>query len=101
MARKFQQKIENFVCRHCGMAVRGGGYTNHCPKCLWSRHVDINPGDREAVCGGMMEPIGIKTVGGVPRTITHQCIVCGKEKPNKISNGDNAEVIIALSKQPF
>ena len=22
------------------------GYTNHCSQCLWSKHVDINPGDR-------------------------------------------------------
>ena len=28
--------------------MKGNGYTNHCPKCLWSKHVDINPGDRGA-----------------------------------------------------
>ena len=55
-ARSFQRRIENFVCEHCGEKVIGDGYTNHCPKCLWSKHVDVNPGDRMAHCGGMMKP---------------------------------------------
>ena len=56
----FQRRIENFVCENCGYEVAGTGYTNHCPKCLWSKHVDIHPGDRSAACGGMMEPIRVE-----------------------------------------
>src|SRR3990167_4839651 len=55
--KKFQRKIEDFVCENCGCGVKGDGYTNHCPKCLWGKHVDVNPGDREEECGGMMKPI--------------------------------------------
>ncbi|MBR6751902.1 MAG: RNHCP domain-containing protein, partial [Alphaproteobacteria bacterium] len=44
--KQFVKRVENFTCAHCGAEVFGNGYTNHCPKCLWSRHVDNNPGDR-------------------------------------------------------
>ena len=62
--KMFQKNVEDFVCGNCGGEVVGNGYTNHCPKCLWSKHVDINPGDRAEKCGGMMKPISvIKTKG--------------------------------------
>ena len=51
---RFTRVVEDFTCGQCGAAVTGDGYTNHCPLCLWSRHVDINPGDRAAECGGLM-----------------------------------------------
>ena len=56
--KRFTRTIENFTCGICGTEVKGSGYTDHCPKCLWSEHVDIFPGDRKAECGGLMEPIG-------------------------------------------
>ena len=40
---KFKRKKENFVCENCGAEVKGDGFTNHCPKCLYSKHVDIFP----------------------------------------------------------
>ena len=42
---------QSFTCANCGAAVSplaGGGYRNHCPVCLHSLHVDVNPGDRAA-----------------------------------------------------
>jgi len=45
--KKFQKRIENFTCEKCGLFVKGTGYTDHCPNCLWSKHMDINPGDRK------------------------------------------------------
>ncbi|MFN2146641.1 MAG: RNHCP domain-containing protein, partial [Anaerolineales bacterium] len=36
---KFQRRIEYFICEHCGAEVSGVGFTNHCPVCLWSKHV--------------------------------------------------------------
>lgn len=30
----------------------GSNHRNHCPNCLYSLHVDIEPGDRESECGG-------------------------------------------------
>ncbi|GIW69886.1 MAG: hypothetical protein KatS3mg101_0633 [Patescibacteria group bacterium] len=59
MPKLFQKKKENFICKNCGYFVIGNGYTNHCPRCLYSEHVDINPGDRANTCEGLMEPVGI------------------------------------------
>ena len=54
---------DTFVCRVCGktviMAGAGSEHRNHCPYCLHSRHLDIEPGDRAADCGGVMEPIAV------------------------------------------
>ena len=58
--KQFVRRREDFVCEHCGTKVVGDGYTNHCPKCLWSKHVDIMPGDRAEDCQGLMRPIDIK-----------------------------------------
>jgi rubrerythrin len=96
MERKnFIRVDEDFVCEHCGYAVVGSGYTNHCPACLWSKHVDNLPGDRANVCGGAMEPVGLEAVGGKEQ-IVHHCIVCGATKKNKVSPADSREQIIAL-----
>ena len=41
----FTRNIEDFTCEHCGATVKGNGYTNHCPMCLWSKHVDVDQGE--------------------------------------------------------
>ena len=94
--KKFTRNIENFTCAHCGARVLGNGYTNHCPECLWSKHVDNNPGDRQSTCGGMMQPISVesKTDGYI---ITHKCEKCGKIIKQKSAENDNINAIIAIS----
>lgn len=84
----FQKKVEDFSCGHCFLYVRGNGYTNHCPKCLWSRHVDIHPGDRRSKCRGLMEPVSGFLEGGEWK-ILHRCLICGHEKKNRLAEGDN------------
>lgn len=96
MSQKFQRKLENFTCDHCGYFVQGNGYTNHCPHCLWSKHVDLNPGDRRATCHGMMEPIKVELKQGA-YVIKHRCLTCGFEKPNKAARDDNFEVLLVLA----
>lgn len=98
--KKFQRTKEDFTCEKCGLSVVGSGYTNHCPKCLWSKHVDINPGDRLAQCQGLMEPIGIETKGG-KYVIIHRCTSCGFERKNKASENDDTDAIIQLSSHPI
>ncbi|MDR1338364.1 MAG: RNHCP domain-containing protein [Rickettsiales bacterium] len=97
--KKFIRIIEDFTCAHCGAAVHGGGYTNHCPKCLWSRDVDVNPGDRAGTCGGMMRPVAVAPVGD-HFVITHKCEKCGKQRRQRASADDNMDAIIALSANP-
>lgn len=94
---KFKRNIENFTCEHCGAEIVGNGYTNHCPKCLWSKHVDIHPGDREAECKGMMKPTSIEGKEG-EWVIVHTCEKCRYQKRNKIAEGDEMESVFEVSK---
>ena len=94
--KKFQKRKEDFVCERCGAEVIGGGYTNHCPKCLWSKHVDVNPGDRAAKCGGLMEPVSVEAKGR-EYIITHRCVVCGYEKKNHADDVDDMDTLIKYS----
>lgn len=88
----FTRTIEDFTCEHCGNFVRGNGYTNHCPHCLYSKHVDVNPGDRAASCGGLMEPVA----AGIERDryfVVQRCRECGKLLRNKVAAQDDHAVI--------
>lgn len=93
----FTKNIEDFTCEHCGELVKGNGYTNHCPKCLYSKHVDINPGDRDNPCKGLMQPIDFVKKNG-KEYILHKCLKCGAQKLNKISKNDNMDVIYEILK---
>ncbi|HVU06521.1 MAG TPA: RNHCP domain-containing protein [Candidatus Paceibacterota bacterium] len=97
-SKRFTRTIEDFTCEHCGAAVIGNGYTNHCPKCLWSKHVDRNPGDRLAACGGMMESV-LAEKERSDYVITHRCAVCGFERRNKLQKGDDFDAFVAISKK--
>lgn len=94
----FIRKIENFRCENCGTEVEGNGYTNHCPKCLWSKHVDLDPGDRSSGCGGMMKPVQAEENGG-EWSIIQRCEKCGFERKNKINTEDNFDELIHISKR--
>ncbi len=98
--KKFQRRTEDFVCEKCGRKVQGNGYTDHCPKCLWSKHVDINPGDRRASCKGMMEPVGIRKKGE-KYIILYSCLNCGIKHRVTKAEEDDFEAIIMTSKKNF
>jgi len=97
MSKNFQKNIEDFVCENCGADTKGNGFTNHCPKCLWSKHVDVNPGDRAAGCGGKMKPTEVEKDGD-SYTLTHTCEVCGHTKKNKLAQDDSMESVIDVAK---
>ena len=58
--KNFTKIDEEFICENCGKKVSKLGYTcrNHCPYCLHSKHLDINPGDRKEACHGLLKPVG-------------------------------------------
>ena len=95
--RKFTKVKEDFKCLKCGTAVSGDGYTNHCPVCLYSRHVDREyPGDRLSECEGLMKPSGVVLKGGQPYKLLFKCELCGKKNLNKISSQDDMDAICKL-----
>jgi hypothetical protein len=95
---------EAFRCIKCGRDVpplTSGSYRNHCPFCLWSRHVDDAPGDRLAECGGMMAPAGLEQSGKKGFVIVHRCTACGAVRRNRAATDDAVpdswDLLIALS----
>lgn len=95
IAPKFTRTIEDFSCSNCGFSVSGNGYTNHCPKCLWSKHVDENPGDRAAQCGGMMKPSSSFQKDG-KWFVTQVCQVCGHTRNNTVNDEDNFDALVNI-----
>lgn len=92
---------KNYICGHCGETVTGGRYNNHCPRCLWSKHLDDKiPGDRASKCRSLMEPTGIVQKSGTWRII-HQCLKCKKKTVVDAAPKDNIDLIIKLSQQPI
>lgn len=77
--KRFSKNDSGFVCAHCGRTVEPLGYTsrNHCPFCLWSIHIDENPGDRACECLGLLEPIRVEPDPRRGYIIVHRCQKCG------------------------
>jgi RNHCP domain-containing protein len=65
--------------------VTNGSYRNHCPLCLWSKHLDVNPGDRASECMGMMRPDRMDHRSGKGLVIIHHCIRCGVVRANRLA----------------
>jgi hypothetical protein len=106
------QPEQQFTCIHCDLpvscapGVAGVQNRNHCPICLWSRHLDWRePGDRMASCRAPMEPVGLTTKRGRNKysgerdgelMLIHRCAGCGKLVLNRVAADDCAETILAL-----
>ena len=96
---KFQRFKEDFSCAKCGVPVKGNGYTDHCTACLWSRHVDTNPGDRANPCGGMMEPVWAERKG-VGYRIYYRCQKCGAPHRVKALESDDPAAVLKAMCRP-
>ena len=99
MYSKFTKIDEEIICENCGNKVEKLGYTcrNHCPTCLHSKHVDVNPGDRQEECHGLLEPIGLEMNNKKGYVIIFKCRKCGAIRKNKSAEDDNMELLIQLS----
>lgn len=89
---------EEFICEYCNKKVEKLNYTarDHCPYCLYSKHLDINPGDRSNTCHGLLEPIEIEKFKNTYKII-YKCTKCGEKHKNIMANDDNFSKIIELS----
>lgn len=99
---KFTMIDEDFTCDVCGSFVKALGYTarDHCPNCLCSKHVDINPGDRACNCHGILEPVAVEPGKKGEYKIIYVCDTCGMIKKNKMANDDNMDLIIQIMSNP-
>lgn len=101
---RFTEIDEAFTCTVCGADIPPLGYTSrdHCNKCLCSLHVDINPGDRQSNCGGILEPVGAEYAKNAKKgvKILYKCRKCGDKKKNIAAKDDDNEVILKLFGNP-
>lgn len=95
---------EPFTCKVCGRPVvpygAGSDHRNHCPNCLSSLHLDNEPGDRAADCGGVMEPISVWVRKNGEWAIIHRCRICGALSSNRIAADDNPIKLMSLAMKP-
>jgi hypothetical protein len=101
---------QDFKCRNCGFFVTanrelsGVNNRNHCPRCLWSRHMDITPGDRRSDCLSRMEPAGLTVKHVVKKygstngelMVIHICTGCEKVSINRIAADDDPHVLLTI-----
>lgn len=96
---------DSFTCKVCGRLVvsagAGSDHRNHCPNCLSSLHLDIEPGDREANCGGIMEPVGVWVRKNGEWAIIHRCRICGHLSSNRVAADDNLMKLMSIAMKPL
>ncbi len=95
---RFRTKRDEFRCRHCRMFVgllpSGGSHRNHCPYCLYSRHVDLKtPGDRASDCGASMAPVGAFARAKGEQAVVHRCLGCGFERHCRVAADDDFTLV--------
>ncbi len=97
--KRFTKNDSGFTCAHCGREVPPLGYTsrNHCPYCLWSLHLDENPGDRASDCRGLLRPVTAEPHPKRGFIVTHRCESCGALRRNKAAEDDDRNLLIRLT----
>jgi DNA-directed RNA polymerase subunit RPC12/RpoP len=95
---RFVKNNRGFKCLVCGAAVPAHPTSSrdHCPACLYSVHVDINPGDRENPCRGLLEPVGFEIKRGKKR-ILYKCTSCRAQIVNEVAPDDDFEKVMSLA----
>ena len=100
--KKFAKNDEGFVCQNCGFKVQPLGYTSrdHCPNCLVSIHIDVNPGDRANTCKGLLIPVGVET-NKKGYVINYKCEKCGQLHNNKKADDDDFDTLLKVMNHTY
>ena len=104
----------DFTCKQCGFlvsvdrAASGVINRNHCPYCLYSRHVDLHrAGDRLCACKGLMKPVGITIKNSRDKyaimqkgelMLVHRCTSCSRLSINRVAADDDPTKLLAVFK---
>ena len=96
--KMFVKNDNEFICKNCGKKVEKLNYTSrdHCNHCLYSLHVDIDPGDRKNPCQGMLVPINVIETSKKGKVICYRCKKCGAEVRNIVAKDDKQERIYQI-----
>jgi hypothetical protein len=85
--------------------LSGVNNRNHCPYCLWSRHLDLySAGDRLSACKAPMQPVALTAKhsrnkygqGRGELMLVHQCSDCGDLSINRIAADDDAHTLLGI-----
>ena len=102
MSRHERNDFNCIRCRqHVAAESYGTKHRNHCPYCLWSRHVDDRVGDRQSNCCAAMEPIAVAVRDAGEWTIVHRCTGCGEMRTNRIAGDDRELTLLQLALKPL
>jgi hypothetical protein len=110
--RLYLDPNSDFRCLHCRnfvsaeVMLAGVNNRNHCPYCLWSRHMDLfKAGDRLAACKSAMRPVGLTfkhrrkkyaSAANGELMIVHQCVECESLSINRVAADDFADIILEV-----
>lgn len=97
----FIVRNEGFECENCGTINPPADKTcrDHCIKCLFSKHVDVEPGDRANTCQGLMRPMGVTLKGGYWDKIQYTCTKCHQSHQNKVADDDDRGSLMKILSQ--
>lgn len=114
---RFLDTNQDFKCLQCGKRIAanpvlaGVLHRNHCPYCLWSRHMDLfEAGDRLSACKSPMQPIGLTfkrsykrytAASGGELMLVHKCVSCGRVSINRIAADDDPQKIMTIFLSSF
>jgi hypothetical protein len=120
MNKRIQSQNGDFICRRCGHFVSANPLLsavhnrNHCPYCLWSRHLDLyQAGDRLSACKALMRPIGLTLKRSNKKfsmnhdgelMLAHLCSEqgqCDAVSINRIAADDDGEMILQVFHASF
>lgn len=105
MSHKSRRETGDFTCIHCRRTIPndswGTRHRNHCPACLWSRHVDDEPGDRRCPCAQPMQPVAIEVRERGEWAIVHRCTGCGILRTNRVAGDDHELALLGLALRPL
>lgn len=94
-----------FVCKVCGRTIlpegAGSGHRNHCPNCLTSLHLDVEPGDRASDCGGLMDAVAVWVRMKGEWAVIHRCRRCGVLRSNRVAADDNPMKLMSIAMKPL
>lgn len=101
--KMFTKNDEGFICVNCGKSVAPLKYTSrdHCPFCLCSLHIDINPGDRANDCLGTLIPVDLEYSQNKGYVIKYKCNKCGQFHKNKTAEDDNKTQLMKVSNKTY
>jgi len=104
----------DFTCKNCGAFVSslqwvsGVIHRNHCPFCLYSRHLDLfQVGDRLSACKSVMMPVGLTLKRSRNKynqgshgelMLVHRCTSCEEVSINRIAADDDPAMVMDVFK---